>query len=98
MILIHGFADFRPEERSRVADGAIEMQTKSRAEEGCVYYGLSWDAAEPNRICLLEIWQDAAAYEGHKASEHGKAFTALANETVAAAPSFLRYDASPAEM
>ena len=95
MILIHGYADFRPEERDRVAAAAVDMQAASRAEDGCVHYGLSWDASEPNRIHLLEIWRDAEAYDGHKGSEHGVAFTALANETVASPPSFFHYDAEP---
>ena len=50
----------------------------------------------PNRICLLEIWGDADAYEGHKASEHGRTFTAVASEIACAAPpTFIHYDASP---
>jgi quinol monooxygenase YgiN len=93
MILIHGFADIRPDARDRVAAAAIEMQKRSRAEAGCVHYGLSWDGTEPNRICLLEIWVDDAAYRGHKASEHGREFTQVANESVAAPPTFVHYQA-----
>ena len=95
MIAIHGWADIRSDARQRVAAEAITMQATSHAEPGCVHYGLSWAADDPNRICLLEIWEDADAYEGHKASEHGRAFTAVANESVAAPPTFIRYDASP---
>jgi quinol monooxygenase YgiN len=97
MILIHGFADFRPDERERVAAAAVEMQAESRAEDGCIYYGLSWDGTDHNRICLLEIWRDTDAYEAHKASAHGGKFTALANETVTAPPTFVRYQATPLE-
>ena len=95
MILIHGWADIRPEEQSRVAAAAAVMQAASRAEAGCVHYGLSWDAELPNRICLLEIWRDAEAYDGHKASAHGKTFTAIAGETAVGPPTFIHYTAEP---
>ena len=42
----------------------------SRKEEGCTFYDLHIDRADPRRFVFIEGWKDLAAIEHHKTTPH----------------------------
>lgn len=50
--------------------GVKELVEKSQAEEGCVMYTLNHVKDAPNKLIMLEIWKDQAAFEFHTKTEH----------------------------
>lgn len=59
-----------------------EMVQKSQAEAGCISYTLNAVKDQPDVVALLEIWQDEAALELHKNSEHFKTLLPVGGELV----------------
>ena len=47
-----------------------ELIQASRAEAGCVEYGLHKDVNKENTYCMLEKWKDQAAIDTHNSSTH----------------------------
>jgi quinol monooxygenase YgiN len=47
-------------------------------EEGCHRFDVCIDPRQPERVFLYEVYTDAAAFEGHLATAHFKAFDAEA--------------------
>ena len=95
MVIIHGWADVRPEHRARVDEAAKALAAKSLTEPGNVHYGLSWHVDDGNRLCLIEVWDDAAAHKAHTEEPNVRAFGQLAADSVVAPPSFFRFEGSP---
>lgn len=49
---------------------AHELVEKSRAEKGCIEYGLWQSIDNPCQVCMIEAWADADAIARHNATEH----------------------------
>ncbi len=47
-----------------------ELIEASRAEAGCVEYGLHKDVNKESTYCMLEKWKDQAAIDTHNNSKH----------------------------
>ena len=47
-----------------------------RLEEACRRFDVATDPADPTRVLLYEIYDDAAAFDLHLASDHFRAFDA----------------------
>lgn len=47
-----------------------ELIQASRAEAGCVEYGLHKDVNKESTYCMLEKWKDQAAIDTHNSSTH----------------------------
>lgn len=54
----------------RVAELLGELATASRAEPGCRLYQPCRDPEDPRAFLVFEVYDDAAAFEAHGASEH----------------------------
>ena len=50
--------------------GVEELVKQSQAEEGCVTYTLNRVKDAPNKLIMLEIWKDQAAFEFHTKTPH----------------------------
>ncbi|MDR3513178.1 MAG: putative quinol monooxygenase [Caulobacteraceae bacterium] len=57
-----------------------EMMAATRAEDGCIEYAFSFDAADPGLIRVFEIWRDKAALAAHGQAEHMKRWRAAGAE------------------
>ncbi|MGC4109317.1 MAG: putative quinol monooxygenase [Nocardioides sp.] len=57
-------------EEAVVADTIRHMTPLSLAEQGCHYYQAQVSTEDPCRFLLYEQYDDAAAYDAHKASPH----------------------------
>lgn len=95
MIIIHGWADIEPAQRDRVAEEAVALEAKSLTEPGNIHYGLAWSVERPNRLCLIEVWTDAAAHRTHSEEPNVRAFSQLASESCVEPPTFHRYEGQP---
>ena len=59
-----------PGHEQEVLDLARTMLAPSNAEPGCRSYALHTDPADPSRLFLYEVYDDATAFQAHCASEH----------------------------
>lgn len=50
--------------------GVQELVEKSQAEEGNITYTLNRVKDAPNKLIMLEIWKDQAAFEFHVQTPH----------------------------
>lgn len=60
----------KPGDEGVVAETIRTMTPLSLAEEGCHYYQAQVSIEDPRRFLLYEQYNDASAYEAHKASPH----------------------------
>ena len=51
-------------------------------EPGCHEFNIAASQKDPNHIVLFEIWENAAALDAHRASDHFKAYQAATKEMV----------------
>lgn len=60
--------DVKPEESEAfIAMFRSEFVTRSRTEEGCLFYELWVDPAKPSRMVIIESWASQADLEQHLA-------------------------------
>ena len=87
MVVIYGDIRVRAEKLAEIAALAGPFVAEVHKEAGCLAYELSWDAADPCRLLLLEHWADDAAYQAHRGQPHvaawAKAITAAAETKLA---------------
>lgn len=63
----------------------VENAARSRAEEsGCRLFDVCTDPARPDTVFLYEVYDDAAAFDTHKAAAHYAAFADATAALVAA--------------
>lgn len=71
----------------RVADFRALMIAQAKnslaLEPGCRHFDVWTDPKQPSRFFLYELYDDAAAFEVHLASEHFKTFAAAIEPMVA---------------
>ena len=56
---------------------AAAIPEKSRLEKGNIRYDYYYPANSPNQLLLIEVWQDRAALNVHKETEHFKKLQAI---------------------
>ncbi|WP_199903438.1 putative quinol monooxygenase [Neisseria wadsworthii] len=64
----------KPEYRSELLDVLQKLVVASRNEAGNIRYDLHQDLDNENRFVFFENWQNTAAVEEHKASNHFQNF------------------------
>jgi quinol monooxygenase YgiN len=57
-----------------------EMMAATRAEDGCIEYAFSFDAADRGLIRVFEIWRDMPALQAHAKADHMKRWRAVGAE------------------
>jgi quinol monooxygenase YgiN len=50
------------------------MVKPSKAEKGCIFYEIFQYKNKPGKFMAVETWEDEAALDGHKASQHYKVY------------------------
>jgi quinol monooxygenase YgiN len=76
-------ARLRAGEAGRLMEAAGGFVAASRAEPGCLEYGLYVSATEFEELATVERWASPAAFEAHMGAGHTRAFLALAAECLA---------------
>lgn len=92
MIIVNGHLTIDPAQREAAEAAIAEAVAATRAEPGNVDYRFSTDLADPNRINMVEIWEDQAAIDAHMATEHLAGFMAAIGPCVAGSVSLTSYD------
>jgi quinol monooxygenase YgiN len=79
------FASFtpKPEEFATVQQILAGMVTETRKEAGNLVYDLYKSTGEPATLHIFEVYEDAAALDAHRASEHYKAYRAKITDYLA---------------
>lgn len=75
--------DIVPAEREKFLAAAKENGEASVKEPGCQQYIISFVASNPDHIMLIEVYNDAAASQAHRATEHFKKYQATVANMVA---------------
>ena len=65
---------FRPDDRKELDDILRELTRLSRQEPGCVTYIPLWVEGEAATVVIWEQYQDEAAVEHHRGTEHFKRY------------------------
>jgi quinol monooxygenase YgiN len=66
MIAVLGHIDVDAAVRDELVASTADLQRATRLEEpGCLMYTMSADPADPRRICIVELWESAAALDAH---------------------------------
>lgn len=61
---------FAPEDRADITEFLTELATASRQEPGCLTYIPHWSEAAPDTVLIYEQYQDRAAHEAHRGTQH----------------------------
>jgi quinol monooxygenase YgiN len=77
MIVVIGFITIDPAKRDEVVPAISTLVEATRAEEGNIDYRYSDDLFEPNRINIVEAWEDQAAMDVHMGTAHMADFLAV---------------------
>lgn len=94
MIVISGTIPVKPEMKEEASQLALEMQKATLAEPGCQVYRFSFDVADPNTMCIFEVWESDAALGSHFKTEHMKKFQQNAPRLLAGKLSATKYTVS----
>ena len=73
-ILVGGHLRIGDGEAERLRPLLVEHARACSAEEGCDFYRVAFDAADPTLIRIQERWASAEALAAHGEREHQKAF------------------------
>lgn len=92
MIIVNGHLTIDPAQRDAAVAAIADAVAATRAEPGNIDYRFSADLADPNRINMVEIWQDQAAVDSHMGTEHLAAFMAAIGPCVAGSVSITSYE------
>lgn len=65
---------FADEDRPKVAEILRDLSAASRQEPGCINYLAHFVEDDPSFVVIYECYQDNAALEAHRASEHFKKY------------------------
>jgi quinol monooxygenase YgiN len=65
VIIVAGYVDFAPEDRSTFLDLAQDAIKRCRAEQGCLEYAFNEDRLDPGRVRVLEVWDGEESLRRH---------------------------------
>lgn len=91
--MVHVMARITAQPASADAMRALlaELAAQSRAEPGCLAYGLFQQDGAAHVFQTVEAWADGAAVDAHMASPHVAAAIAKAGAHLAAPPEIVRF-------
>ena len=70
MYVVVGLHTIRPEHIDEYVEQVSVHAANSRTEPGCVRYEVLRDLDAPNVFALIEVFEDEAAFESHRAAAH----------------------------
>jgi quinol monooxygenase YgiN len=85
-IKVIAFVSVKPGHEDAFEAAAAQCVAGSRNEAGVLHYDLWREAEGERRYVFNELYQDEAAIEAHRGSDHYKAFGLAARDLAAARP------------
>ncbi len=70
MIIVSGKAKVEPGALEKVRDIMEATITKTRQEDGCIYYSYGVDVLDADTFVVVEYWENWAALEKHFTQPH----------------------------
>ncbi len=86
MIVVVGRVRTDSEKRAELVRVGQAVAAASRAEPGCINYGLFEDSETENQFVFVEEWEDSDALERHFATAHVAEFMRAILATIIAPP------------
>jgi quinol monooxygenase YgiN len=75
--------DVKPEERANYLAAITENGKAAITEPGCKRFDILNLASDPNHFFLYEVYENEAAFQAHRASDHFKKYAATTANMVA---------------
>lgn len=91
MIKVVAMSIVHPEHLEEAIKLSKLLVESSRMETGCIDYGLYQDVNNPNILTMIETWDNEAALNDHKSTEHVKTIVPKLNELRIEKPSIQIY-------
>ncbi|MES1202044.1 MAG: antibiotic biosynthesis monooxygenase [Pseudomonadota bacterium] len=97
MIVIAGYVIVPLASRTALQPHIEAYIASCRAEPGCRAFDVSFDAIEPEKMRVFEVFDDAAAYAAHDASPHVAAWRQARAALGAPGRELTRYEIAASE-
>ena len=94
MIVVTGHLTIKPESRDEALALFAKASEHTRTEPGCVDYRFSVDVTDPNRINLVEQWEDEDAMNTHVATAELAEFMGTVVTFLGGPAEVIRHDVS----
>jgi quinol monooxygenase YgiN len=75
--------DIVPADRDKFIEAAKENGAASTKDPGCREFNITVAQNDPNHVFFFEVYDNAAALEAHRATDHFKNFAATTKDMVA---------------
>ncbi len=86
MIVVVGRVRTNADKREALVRIGQAVAAESRAETGCLSYGLHEDTERENELVFVEEWESSEALQQHFATSHVEEFMQAIPSTIVAAP------------
>jgi quinol monooxygenase YgiN len=96
MIVLHVMFPIDPEKREEALELIGDLAEQSRAEDGTINYRAATDIEDPNAVRIFERYEDEAAFEAHKQTDHFQDFEAALPDLLDGEPEVVRFEADDA--
>ena len=83
MYCIHVYIRIKPECLDAFIEATIDNASNSNKEPGCHRFDMYQRKDDPYRFELVEVYEDEAAIEAHRNSEHYARWQSVANDMMA---------------
>lgn len=83
MVILHGILPIKLSRRDEALTLARALSDATQAEGGCVSHEFYVGLRDPNKLILLQEWEDMRAFAKHFDTEHMRVFMAALPELLA---------------
>ena len=89
---MHAVLPIDPDQRDEALELIQETAEQYRNDEGTLEFQASTNVDDPNRVTFFECYEDEAAIEQHRQTDHYKEFGRSIQEYLTGKPEITRYD------
>ncbi|THE65986.1 antibiotic biosynthesis monooxygenase [Salinadaptatus halalkaliphilus] len=92
MIVINATLPIDPDQRDQALELIQKTAAQYREDDGTIEFQASTDIDNPNHVNFFECYEDEAALEQHRQSDHYEEFGRSIAEFLVGKPEITRYD------
>jgi quinol monooxygenase YgiN len=74
MIILTGYLQLDPADVAAFTVAMQAVAASTRAEPGCLFYGMAWEDAAAGRMLVAQRWRDQVALDAHLETPTTQAF------------------------
>jgi autoinducer 2-degrading protein len=75
--------DIKPDDTAKFLDALKENGAAAVKEPGCREFNITVGKDDPNHVFIFEVYDNAAALDAHRATDHFKSYAAATKDMVA---------------